>query len=112
MTLSLDTAYRSFGGEVEASSTPTICRLPDSRRHQLSAIARANRTPMASQAVAGLFQYSGPAAQTRTSGRQPDTAPRPKAPEMAWEVLMLAWSLLLLTLLDADNVTGRLSAPR
>ncbi len=29
-TLSLDTAYRSFGGEVEASSTPTICRLPDS----------------------------------------------------------------------------------
>jgi hypothetical protein len=35
----LDTAYRSFGGEVEASSTPTICRLPDSRRHQLSAIA-------------------------------------------------------------------------
>src|SRR6478736_5673463 len=37
--LSLDTAYRSFGGEVEASSTPTICRLSDSRRHQLSAIA-------------------------------------------------------------------------
>ncbi|MGY3146186.1 hypothetical protein ACVWYQ_003185 [Bradyrhizobium sp. USDA 3397] len=35
----LDTAYRSFGGEVEASSTPTICRLSDSRRHQLSAIA-------------------------------------------------------------------------
>src|SRR5262249_6878226 len=40
MMLSLDTAYRSFGGEVEALSTPTICRLPDSRRHQLSAIAR------------------------------------------------------------------------
>ncbi|MCK1380209.1 DUF736 family protein [Bradyrhizobium sp. 24] len=39
MTLSLDTAYRSFGGEVEASSTPTICRLSDSRRHQLWAIA-------------------------------------------------------------------------
>jgi hypothetical protein len=38
--LSLDTAYRSFGGEVEASSTPTICRLSDSRRHQLWAIAR------------------------------------------------------------------------
>ncbi|MGY4502013.1 AraC-like DNA-binding protein [Bradyrhizobium sp. GM24.11] len=35
----MDTAYRSFGGEVEASSTPTICRLSDSRRHQLSAIA-------------------------------------------------------------------------
>src|SRR6476620_7099020 len=41
MMLSLDTAYRSFGGEVEASSTPTICRLSDSRRHQLWAIARA-----------------------------------------------------------------------
>src|SRR5258707_349767 len=39
MTLSFDTAYRSFGGEVEASSTPTICRLSDSCRHQLSAIA-------------------------------------------------------------------------
>src|SRR4051794_3970578 len=41
MMLSLDTAYRSFGGEVEALSTPTICRPPDSRRHQLSAIALA-----------------------------------------------------------------------
>src|SRR6476659_3036870 len=41
--LSLDTAYRSFGGEVEASSTPTICRLPDSRHHQLSAIARGGK---------------------------------------------------------------------
>src|ERR1700730_16445012 len=45
MTLSLDTAYRSFGGEVEASSTPTICRLPDSRRHQLSAIAQSEGMP-------------------------------------------------------------------
>ena len=45
MTLSLDTAYRSFGGEVEASSTPTICRLPDSRRHQLSAIAQIKNIP-------------------------------------------------------------------
>ncbi len=72
----------------------------------------ANRAPTASQAVAGLFQYWSPAAQTRISGRQPDTAPRPKAPEMARDVLMLAWPLLLLTLLDADNVTGWLSAPR
>src|ERR1700704_2993760 len=45
MTLSLDTAYRSFGGEVEASSTPTICRLPDSRRHQPSAIAHSPSVP-------------------------------------------------------------------
>src|ERR1700731_1087578 len=41
MMLSLSTAYRSFDGEVEASSTPTICRLPDSRRHQIWAIAQA-----------------------------------------------------------------------
>src|ERR1700737_928480 len=40
MMLSLSTAYRSFDGEVEASSTPTICRLPDSRRHQIWAIAQ------------------------------------------------------------------------
>src|SRR3981189_3114360 len=39
MTLSLGTAYRSFGGEMEASSTPMICRLLDSCRHQLSALA-------------------------------------------------------------------------
>src|SRR5258705_7949450 len=39
MTLSLGTAYRSFGGEMEASSTPMICRLLDSCRPQLSAIA-------------------------------------------------------------------------
>src|ERR1700738_2858179 len=40
MMLSLDTAYRSFGGEVEALSNPTIAPLPDPRRHQLSAIAQ------------------------------------------------------------------------
>src|SRR6266576_2874858 len=52
MMLSLDTAYRSFGGEVEASNTPTICRLPDSRRHQLSAIAPLNKHPfLATQTV-------------------------------------------------------------
>src|SRR6266704_5456961 len=49
MTLSLDTAYRSFGGEVEASSTPTICRLPDSRRHQLLATARGKVEPHAAR---------------------------------------------------------------
>jgi hypothetical protein len=32
-------AYHSFGGEVEASSTPTIRRLIPSCRHQLSPIA-------------------------------------------------------------------------
>jgi hypothetical protein len=37
--LSFDTAYRSFSGEVEAQATPTICRLTDSCRHQLLAIA-------------------------------------------------------------------------
>src|SRR6516225_1962351 len=39
-TLALVTAYHSFGGEVEASSTPTIRRLTPSCRHQLSLIAR------------------------------------------------------------------------
>ena len=46
VTVSFDTAYRSFSGEVEASSTPTICRLSDSRRHQLSAIARRRSSPI------------------------------------------------------------------
>src|ERR1700737_5001206 len=58
MMLSLDTAYRSFGGEVEASSTPTICRLSDSRRHQLWAIAllRAIRRRGRSRHLAVLAQ--------------------------------------------------------
>jgi hypothetical protein len=38
-TLEFDTAYHSFDGEVEASTTPTICRLLDLHRHQLSTIA-------------------------------------------------------------------------
>src|ERR1700737_720801 len=38
-TLVSVTAYRSFGGEVEALNTPTIRRLTLSRRHQLSALA-------------------------------------------------------------------------
>src|SRR5438552_18741417 len=71
MMLSLDTAYRSFAGEVEASSNPTICRLPDSRRHQLSAIAhRLTFHPSSDNDYhTGLAGYqvvlvgSGPAAQ-------------------------------------------------
>jgi hypothetical protein len=55
MMLSLDTAYRSFGGEVEASSTPTICRLSDSRRHQLWAIAHIERTALQNVASGGWF---------------------------------------------------------
>src|SRR5262245_56916375 len=38
-TLVSVTAYDSFGGEVESSTTPTIRRLKPSRRHQLSPIA-------------------------------------------------------------------------
>ncbi len=38
------TAYHSFGGEVEASNTPTIRRLTPSRRDQLSCIAPASET--------------------------------------------------------------------
>src|SRR5271155_3394039 len=41
MTLVSVTAYHSFGGEVEASNTPTIRRLTPSCRHQLPRIARA-----------------------------------------------------------------------
>ena len=40
MTLECHTAYHSFDGEVEASTTPTICRLLDLYRHQLSAITQ------------------------------------------------------------------------
>src|SRR5437868_14259506 len=40
MTLVSVTAYHSFGGEVEASNTPTIRRLTPSCRHQLSPIAQ------------------------------------------------------------------------
>src|SRR6516162_8945325 len=48
MTLVSVTAYHSFGGEVEASNTPTIRRLTPSCRHQLPRIAPArshNRSP-------------------------------------------------------------------
>src|SRR5882762_5971396 len=38
-TLVSVTAYHSFGGEVEASNTPTIRRLNPSCRHQLPRIA-------------------------------------------------------------------------
>src|SRR5271167_3056542 len=40
MTLVSVTAYHSFGGEVEASNTPTIRRLTPSCRHQLPRIAQ------------------------------------------------------------------------
>src|SRR5437588_1033760 len=40
MTLVSVTAYHSFGGEVEASNTPTIRRLTPSCRHQLPHIAQ------------------------------------------------------------------------
>src|SRR6478609_8261598 len=67
--LSLDTAYRSFGGEVEASSTPTICRLSDSRRHQLWAIALDKARHGAShQRWGALF---GPGAHIPPQGRTP-----------------------------------------
>src|SRR5271154_2510656 len=43
MTLVSVTAYHSFGGEVEASNTPTIRRLTPSCRHQLPRIAPLSR---------------------------------------------------------------------
>jgi hypothetical protein len=51
-------ACRSIGGEVEASSTLTICRLPDSRRHQLSAIAPRARHA-GGVARAGVLAFPG-----------------------------------------------------
>jgi hypothetical protein len=81
----LDTAYRSFGGEVEASSTPTICRLPDSRRHQLWAIALlarltdtmrsfANKAAATSDrskaaSVGGLFHFQAGSPSSSNNGR-------------------------------------------
>src|SRR5450432_4072130 len=44
MTLVSVTAYHSFGGEVEASNTPTIRRLTPSCRHQLPRIAPSARS--------------------------------------------------------------------
>src|SRR6266550_3336914 len=78
MTLSLDTAYRSFGGEVEASSTPTICRLPDSRRHQLSAIAPQclnNITPSIGQQACNRVNL---VANTSTNNSWVNSPPAPK----------------------------------
>src|SRR6266581_4435691 len=66
MTLSLDTAYRSLGGEMKASTTPTICRLPDSRRHQLWAIAhhaRAFGCPISRRSLAGEGDLLAPEAR-------------------------------------------------
>src|SRR5260370_40333312 len=45
MTLVSITAYHSFGGEVEASNTPTIRRLTPSCCHQLPRIARQSTGP-------------------------------------------------------------------
>src|SRR5262249_1433602 len=45
ITLSWDTAYHSFGGEVEAFEHPHVRRrLTPSSRHQLSRIARSHQT--------------------------------------------------------------------
>src|SRR5258708_4162770 len=71
MMLSLDTAYRSFGGEVEASSTPTICRLSDSRRHQLWAIAPVARVR---RSVFGTFQTCPPILRMSVHWGRPEGA--------------------------------------
>src|ERR1700682_6289717 len=68
MMLSLDTAYRSFGGEVEASSTPTICRLSDSRRHQLWAIAQADARHRLMAQLGEPHSITSSAPESRTAG--------------------------------------------
>src|SRR5205814_6261537 len=77
------TAYRSFGGEVEESSTPTICRLPDSRRHQLSAIAPVLdlTTDPESDDQHAREHYRTPSEQELPGERQPAPSPAEMLPE-------------------------------
>src|ERR1700680_1170425 len=90
MTLSLGTAYRSFGGEVEASSTPTICRLPDSRRHQLWAIARLSR-PRSTVSQSDFHPVIRPFSPLRL-GRSYKLAPEPDgSPLFALLPLVACW---------------------
>src|ERR1700689_1307212 len=70
MMLSLDTAYRSFGGEVEGASTPTKCRLSDSHRHQLWAIARTRYWCLTHKADA-TAKYGRPAMACRAAHLPP-----------------------------------------
>src|SRR5467141_3019635 len=80
MMLSLDMAYRSFGGEVEASSTPTICRLSDSRRHQLSAIALST-APSCDADLPGSSLFGGLISAAPTANAIPRQA---SATAVAW----------------------------
>src|ERR1039458_5675335 len=52
MRLSWVMAYHSFGGEVEASNTPTIRRLTPSRRHQLPRI-----TPLSTACTTAVISF-------------------------------------------------------
>src|ERR1700684_1323712 len=90
MMLSLDTAYRSFSGEVEASSTPTICRLSDSSRHQLSAIAlRAFLRLLVVAQIAARLPDDTPSATTESEGRT--AAPRTAACVLRSDTLALGY---------------------
>src|SRR5258708_36024079 len=57
MMLSWARAYASFGGEVEASTPPPICPLPDPRRHQVPAIAP-SAVPTTSDAIEEMLEQS------------------------------------------------------
>src|SRR5438552_9413815 len=101
MTLSLDTAYRSFGGEVEASSTPTICRLPDSRRHQLWAIAHHAALSISAARFAisqstpsklSMCVEKGQAFPVLTSREIPHRAERPREDALPAPAGRSAWS--------------------
>src|SRR2546430_12779657 len=56
MTLVSVTAYHSFGGEVEASNTPTIRRLTPSCRHQLPRIAPSDFPVGKSEGVVAAYE--------------------------------------------------------
>src|SRR5271163_4294204 len=66
MTLVSVTAYHSFGGEVQASNTPTIRRLTPSCRHQLPRIAPINtsyiklKSSLSSRFQACCCEFSNP----------------------------------------------------
>src|SRR5215831_20363002 len=93
MMLSLDPAYRSFGGEVEASSTPTICRPSDSRRHQLSAIALGR-----AQAQSGAPSDREATEREIEQTRLKHLATAPATGRMPWCDYWPAWSASVLIL--------------
>src|SRR5439155_5903761 len=75
-TLVSVTAYHSFGGEVEASNTPTIRRLTPSCRHQLSPIAPPQTRPLALRDRHHRVEFASAFVEIRTLAARPDPSTR------------------------------------